>query len=105
MTVHKSKGREFDSVLVNLEPFSGRSNPEKDFKPEEIFFSHKAIIENKPLYEEYLRIAYVACSRAINKLYIHIHGDEAAAKKIEKTLDAYYKDNVNSDKFYEFIYF
>ncbi len=105
MTVHKSKGSEFDSVLVNLEPFSSRSSPEKDFKPEEIFFSQKAIIENNPAYEEYLRIAYVACSRAINKLYIHVYGDELTAQKIQETLDIYYEDNTTSDKFYEFIYF
>lgn len=104
MTVHKSKGREFDSVLVNLNPFSSRSSTEKDFKSEEIFTSPKPIIENNATYEEYLRIAYVACSRAINKLYIHIHGDEFIAQKIEETLDAYYKSISNTYKFYEFVY-
>ena len=104
MTVHKSKGREFDSVLVNLEPFSSRTSSEKDFKPEEIFTSQKAIIENNPTYEEYLRIAYVACSRAINKLYIHLHGDESIALKIKKTLDTYYNVENNICPFYEFVY-
>lgn len=104
MTVHKSKGKEFNSVLVNLEPFSNRSSVEKEFKPEEIFTSQKPIIENNTIYEEYLRIAYVACSRAINKLYIHIHGDESIAQKIEKTLDAYYGINSDIYKFYEFVY-
>lgn len=104
MTVHKSKGKEFNSVLVNLEPFSNRSSVEKEFKPEEIFTSQKPIIENNTIYEEYLRIAYVACSRAINKLYIHIHGDESIAQKIEKTLDAYYGINSDINKFYEFVY-
>ena len=104
MTVHKSKGREFDSVLVNLGPFSSRTSSEKDFKPEEIFTSQKAIIENNPTYEEYLRIAYVACSRAINKLYIHLHGDESIALKIKKTLDTYYNVENNICPFYEFVY-
>lgn len=104
MTVHKSKGREFDSVLVNLKPFSSRSSTEKDFKPEEIFTSQKPTIENNPIYDEYLRIAYVACSRAINKLYIHIHGDETIAQKIEETFDTYCSNNPEIHKFYEFIY-
>lgn len=49
MTVHKSKGKEFNSVLVNLEPFSNRSSVEKEFKPEEIFTSQKPIIENNTI--------------------------------------------------------
>jgi len=104
MTVHKSKGREFNSVLVNLEPFSGRSSVEKDFRPEEIFSSQKPIVENNPIYEEYLRIAYVACSRAINKLYIHLQGDESIVQNIEQTFKNYYGNNSEVRKFYEFIY-
>lgn len=102
MTIHKAKGKEFDSVLVNLEPFS--RGDEKDFNPASIFITPQIINTNNPVYEEYVRIAYVGCSRAKNKLYIHLKGNETTAMSIKSALNSYYKDNPEKQDFFDFIY-
>ncbi|MGP1413819.1 MAG: ATP-dependent helicase [Bacillales bacterium] len=57
MTIHTSKGLEFDYVfLVGLE--------------EDVFPNHRTILESNDDIEEERRLAYVACTRAKNKLFL-----------------------------------
>ena len=104
MTIHQAKGREFNSVLVNLEPFA--KGAEKDFNPTNIFTNPQIISEDRTnaAYEEYTRIAYVGCSRAINKLYIHLKGDSNTKLYIEKALKTYYINDKTKQDFFDFVF-
>lgn len=102
MTIHRSKGKEFESVLVNGEPFS----KEKDFAQVSRVLDKPIIIsdtknEDELTLEEYTRLLYVGYSRAINKLYIHMFGDEKLEESIRAALTAYYPDSI---PFYDFEY-
>lgn len=101
MTIHRSKGKEFDSVLVNGEPFAKERNFASIMNVicNPVIFSEIGA-ENSAL-EEYTRVLYVGFSRAKNKLYIHLFGNEETENKIRKSLTAYYKDD---PPFYNFIY-
>jgi superfamily I DNA/RNA helicase len=103
MTIHQAKGKEFNNVLLNLEPFA--RVPEKSFNPKDIFIT-PTIINNatNPAFEEYTRVAYVGCSHAINKLYIHLHGDKQMAEAIANSLNNYYKGTPEKQNFFDFIY-
>lgn len=101
MTIHRAKGKEFDSVLVNGEPFS----KEKDIAQVLWALKNPTIIsdtlnEDALIAEEYTRLLYVGYSRAINKLYIHLYGNENTASDIDTALSSYFTDK----KFYDFEY-
>lgn len=102
MTIHRSKGKEFDSVLVNGEPFA----KEKDFAQVMNVVKKPVIIsntsnENDLILEEYTRLLYVGYSRAINKLYIHLFGNEELEENIKRIMKDYYQE---LDSFYDFKY-
>jgi len=102
MTIHRAKGKEFDSVFVNGDPFSS----EKDIAQVLWVLNNPAIISETPdantfVREEYTRLLYVGYSRAINKLYIHLYGDKTIANEIDKSMHSYFGDNAN---FYNFEY-
>lgn len=102
MTIHRAKGKEFDSVLVNGEPFA----KEKDFAQVSKVLNNPVIIsdtknEDELTLEEYTRLLYVGYSRAINKLYIHMFGDEELEKNIRLSLSSYYP---GEPPFYDFVY-
>lgn len=102
MTIHRAKGKEFKSVLVNGEPFS----KERDFAQVSRVLNSPVIIsdtndDTELTLEEYTRLLYVGYSRAIDKLYIHMFGDEKLEESIRTALTAYYPD---SPPFYEFEY-
>ncbi|MBE7728023.1 MAG: ATP-dependent helicase [Enterocloster citroniae] len=102
MTIHRAKGKEFKSVLVNGEPFK----KEKDFAQVPRVLNNPVIIsgtndDTELMLEEYTRLLYVGYSRAIDKLYIHMFGDEKLEESIRTALTAYYPD---SPPFYEFEY-
>lgn len=102
MTIHRAKGKEFESVLVNGEPFA----KEKDFAQVSKVLNNPVIIsdtkdENELTLEEYTRLLYVGYSRAINKLYVHMFGDEKLEEDIRSALTTYYPD---SPPFYDFEY-
>lgn len=102
MTIHRSKGKEFESVLVNGEPFA----KERDIAQVLRVLNNPTIIsdttdDNTLVLEEYTRLLYVGYSRAINKLYIHLFGDASVEKSISSALTNYYPD---IPKFYDFEY-
>ena len=68
MTVHQAKGLEWNKVIVALEP-----NPRKDRDNTTLLqvYSDPQILTEIPS-EEFVRMYYVACSRAKQELYIHL---------------------------------
>lgn len=66
MTVHQAKGLEWKKVVVSALPTKRRDG----ITLSEVFESPQLIQENSA--DEFVRIYYVACSRAIEDLYIHI---------------------------------
>lgn len=102
MTIHRSKGKEFNSVMVNGEPFA----KEKEYAQVLWVLQNPVILSesldtNARITEEYTRLLYVGYSRAINKLYIHLYGDENTAVEIDKKLNPYIDNGII---FYEFEY-
>lgn len=94
MTVHQSKGLEWDTVVVAV-------NPTRNDKTsiESLFASPGIVGENNK--DEFNRMYYVACSRAKKRLYIHLHNDDGLKEIIKQKLDQYnYKNNPFE---YEFI--
>ena len=107
MTIHKSKGKEFDSVLVNLVPF--RREARIGISPKEIITNPSIFLEasdGNNVIAEFARIAYVGFSRAINNLYIHLYASNDESKEIKREIDSalsVYCNKNNIEKFYEFI--
>lgn len=105
MTIHKAKGAEFDNVLINIEPAARLDS--KECTPLNILCNplifEKSSDKAKKSYEEFTRIVYVAASRAKNKLYIHLNGDEQMASNIDHALGAYCKTK-GKEKFFDFEY-
>ena len=69
MTVHQAKGLEWKKVVVSVLPAKKRDG----ITLSEVFENPQLTREN--LADEFVRIYYVACSRAIEDLYIHIKDD------------------------------
>ena len=65
MTVHQAKGREWDKVIVSLEP--------NRFDKTSInsMFAKPSILQETPC-DEFTRMYYVACSRAKKELFLHL---------------------------------
>lgn len=93
MTVHQAKGLEWKKVFVSINTAKGDSTSFAEM------FKNSNIISETPS-DEFTRIFYVACSRAIEELYIAI--DESDKLSIQQKLDEYIKEK-NIDKFYDFI--
>lgn len=101
LTVHKTKGKEYDSVLVNLVPV----------KDEKSMGSILDVLENPIIFDasiedsvtEFVRIAYVAFSRARNNLYIHLFNKKEEIQNLLNKLDNYCKENGICEPFYEII--
>lgn len=93
MTVHQAKGLEWQKVFVSINTTRGDSTSFVDmFKNSNILFENPS--------NEFTRIFYVACSRAIEELYIAI--DDVDKPVIQQKLDEYIKEK-NISKFYDFI--
>lgn len=103
MTIHKAKGAEFSHVLINIEPAPRLDG--KDCNPVDIICDPFIFDDGNGLakYEEFTRIIYVAASRAKDKLYVHLQGDEETAQKIDAALDRYCKLK-EKGKFYDFCF-
>lgn len=101
LTIHKTKGKEYDDVLVNLVPIKEETewkNILNVLQSPIIFSDH---IDDKTT--EFVRIAYVAFSRARNRLYIHLKNDKRELSKLITNLNAYCKEKSLSEPFYEII--
>ena len=91
MTVHQAKGREWEKVIVALEP---NSRKDRDNTTLSSMFSNPQLI-NEGNAEEFTRMYYVACSRAKVDLYIHLKkGSDVSALKT--ALDNYNRDSSDS---------
>ena len=99
VTIHKTKGKEYDSVLVNMEPLKDERSLGTII---DVLCDPKIIDENNYVASEFVRIAYVAFSRAKNNLYIHLNTDLNGIKSMVEKLNNYIQEN-HIDKFYEII--
>ena len=85
MTVHQAKGLEWETVLVAAMP--GRKD---DINIAEMYASPQII--GSKVSNEFVRIYYVACSRAIKNLYIHIP-EGCSQSDIEKSISSFEKES------------
>lgn len=84
MTVHQAKGREWEKVIVSLEP---NSRKDRDNTTLSNMFSNPQLL-NEENSEEFTRMYYVACSRAKVDLYIHLK-KTLDVSSLKKALDDY----------------
>lgn len=94
LTVHQAKGLEWKKIVVGVVP--GRNDKTTLTK----FYSSPDIMGEAPE-KEFARIYYVACSRAIEDLYIHIPSG-CERETVEKSLNDFISKTSNSID-YEFI--
>lgn len=84
MTVHQAKGLEWETVLVAVMPGKNDSiNIAEMYASPQIIGSEAS--------NEFVRIYYVACSRAIKNLYIHIP-EGCSQSDIEKSISSFEKE-------------
>ena len=81
MTVHQAKGLEWDKVIVSLTPISYDNINFSD-----VFLQPQLTAENS--FNEFVRMYYVACSRAKEDLYIHVPSS-CSIDIIVSSLEAY----------------
>ena len=84
MTVHQAKGLEWETVLVAVMP--GKKD---NINIAEMYASPQII--GSAVSNEFVRIYYVACSRAIKNLYIHIPKG-CSQSDIERTISSFEKE-------------
>ena len=82
MTVHQAKGLEWDTVVVGAIPGSREGITLIQM------FSSPSIM-NESVMDEFVRIYYVACSRAKKSLYIHIPDDQNLINAIKEKLELF----------------
>lgn len=82
MTVHQAKGLEWNKVIVGVNP------TKKDGTSLIDLFNNPKIAAETPA-EEFVRIFYVACSRAKEELYVHIPEDAQLIPIIKSQLDLF----------------
>lgn len=93
MTVHQAKGLEWKKVFISINPTRG------DSITFSTMFSESNILSEN-VSDEFTRMFYVACSRAIEELFICI--EEKDKIIVEQQLDKYIKRK-SIDKFYDFL--
>lgn len=95
MTVHQAKGREWEKVIVSLEPNSRR---DRDNTTLTSMFSDPQLL-NEENAEEFTRMYYVACSRAKVDLYIHLKkaSDVTALQSALNNYNQAHEDNRRID--------
>ena len=94
MTTHQAKGLESDKVIVSLTP-TRRDN----INISDVFSKPQLTEENSS--DEFMRMYYVACSRAKEDLYIHIQSG-CTKEVIVSNLNEYIR-NTNCKLEYEFL--
>ncbi|MBQ7797532.1 MAG: ATP-dependent helicase [Clostridia bacterium] len=101
LTIHKTKGKEYDSVLVNLVPMG-----EEKIWGDVLNALETPIIFHEKINDEiteFIRIAYVAFSRARNDLYIHLKNTKEDIQPLLEKLEKYCKEKNIQEPFYEII--
>lgn len=98
MTVHQAKGLEWEKVIVSVNPNSFDKRGGTNLH--EMFISPEIAHENTS--EEFTRLFYVACSRAMDELYIHLE-DDSLYTIIKDSLEKFQKEK-DIDINYEFIF-
>ena len=99
VTIHRTKGKEYESVFVNMEPL----RDEAELGGIVNVLCDPKIIDDKMYKEsEFVRIAYVAFSRAINNLYIYIDAYDDNVLRMIESFDKYIEEK-KIEKFYELI--
>lgn len=100
LTIHKTKGKEYDSVLVNLVPVNAEKRLGNILK----------VLEDPRIFDkqnddaaEFVRIAYVSFSRAKNNLYIHLKNTAEEIETMINNLNEYCKKNDIKETIYEII--
>ena len=83
MTVHQAKGLEWKNVVVSVEPTKNDK-----ITLTEMYSNPQIIGDNSS--SEFVRIYYVACSRAIENLYVHIP-ELTTRSNIENSLNSFIK--------------
>ncbi|WRK56091.1 3'-5' exonuclease [Coprobacillaceae bacterium CR2/5/TPMF4] len=94
MTAHQAKGLEWDKVIVSLTP-----TRRDGINISDVFSRPQLTAENSA--NEFVRMYYVACSRAREDLYIHIPSD-CGKDTIASNLNTYIQ-NTGCKLEYEFI--
>ena len=82
MTVHQAKGLEWDKVVVSVTP--SKKNDKTTIAD---LYANPTLLAETPA-DEFVRMYYVACSRAKEDLYIHISSG-CTAENIQLALDSY----------------
>lgn len=102
-TIHKSKGKEYEKVLVDLKPSA--INNESTISAINIVINPIIQSNEENIKEicEFVRIFYVAISRAINELVVVLEGNEKEAEKLETILRQYMIDEGITERFFEII--
>jgi len=88
MTVHQAKGREWESVVVSLEP------SKYDETSLDCTFTEPNVLAENPS-DEFTRMYYVACSRAKKELYIHLK-NRSNALALKAAIDLYNNNHDNN---------
>ncbi len=91
MTIHRSKGKEYNRVVLNITPATYSENK----------INVTQVLCNPDIYSdnlngtegEYVRIIYVGASRAIRKLKIFVPGDKSDMDEFIKAINQY-KDSI-----------
>lgn len=94
MTAHQAKGLEWDKVIVSLTP-----TRQDNITLSQVFSQPQLTAENSS--NEFVRMYYVACSRAREDLYIHIPND-CTKDIINRNLDTYIQSTEQKIE-YEFL--
>lgn len=94
MTAHQAKGLEWDKVIVSLTP-----TRQDGINITDVFTHPQLIAESRS--NEFVRMYYVACSRAREDLYVHIPS-ECSKDIIVSSLDTYVQ-NTRCKLEYEFL--
>ncbi len=89
MTVHQAKGMEWNRVIVSVNPTRNDGQNKSNDVLNNMFCNPLIKAENPE--QEFTRIFYVACSRAIEDLYIHIQ-DPTHATVLVDSLNRFVKE-------------
>ena len=102
-TIHKSKGKEYLKVLVDLQPSA--INNEKTISAIDVAINPLIYGDESSDIDlsEFVRIFYVGISRAINELTVVLKGSKEQVNELEANLNQYVNDENITEKFYEII--